>query len=268
MDVETTRPLTEAQPETTVTDEVVTMPRATVYAVVAAIVFFFIGYGVAWLSFSSVAGVQNEGLQDTVYEAVSQAFAELDLGALAANQGQQAEAPAAVVVVSEDDDPALGPADAPIVMVEFSDFRCPYCGRFYADTLQPLLERYEGQIRLVYRDFPVVGGALAAEAAECADDQGAFWDYHDTLFTNQSDLSETALISYAGQLDLDVETFTACLQGHVHQEEIQNDFLDGRSYNVTGTPTFFINGRRLIGARPLVVFQEMIDGILAEEAGG
>ena len=221
---------TEMPEEATIEKGVITISRPTAYFIVTAIVFFLLGYGVAWLSFD-------------------------------ANTPEQT----GIMMPDVDDDPALGPEDAPIVIVEFSDFRCPYCATFHTQTLYPLLEQYEGQIRFVYRDFPVVGGELAALASECADDQGVFWEYHELLFENQGALtSEDALIEMADQLEVHVDTFTSCLQDRVHSDEVEGDFADAVSYGLRGTPSFFINGRLIVGAQPLTVFVEVIEEILAE----
>lgn len=252
-------------------DAVVMVSRSTVYFVITAIAFFVIGFGVAWMMLSFSGQNQTGDMQEVVREAVAEAIAALDLSATGAVAGQQPTQPSAFVDVSQDDDPALGPEDAPVVIVEFSDFRCAYCGHFHQQTLLPLLEQYGDQLRLVYRDFPVVGGEAAALAAECADDQGLFWEYHDLLFENQrtADLSnEESLVSLASQMDgLDTETFATCLQEREHEQEVLNDFNDGRSHGVSGTPTFFINGQRLVGAQPIVAFQSVIDEILAEAGG-
>lgn len=258
----------EAPPEESRTQSF-EIPRSVLAIAVTAIVCFLAGYGLAWFSFNAATDAQAENLQDVVRQAVAQALAESGQGAVAAQPSQQQEAPS-IVEVSEDDDPAKGPEDAPIVIVEFSDFRCPYCARFFDQTLNPLFELYEGQIRLVYRDFPVVGGEQAAEAAECADDQGVFWEYHDLLFENQGALSSTdALIELAGQLDdVDVDQFAQCVEDRVHTGEVEADFADGLAYGVRGTPAFFINGRPVVGAQPITAFRQVIDSILAEQSGG
>ncbi|MBN1965427.1 MAG: DsbA family protein [Anaerolineae bacterium] len=236
--------------------------RSTLYFIVTAIAFFVIGYGVAWFSFNTALTAQNDLLDTTVRQAVSEALSNIDLNAVAGDESAQEPA---ILEVSVDDDPAIGPEDAPIVVVEFSDYRCPYCARFHEQTLYPLLEQYEGQIRLVYRDFPVVGGEQAALASECADDQGMFWEYHDLLFENQQSLSsESALVELASQLDLDIDEFTTCLTDSVHEPEIEGDFADAVSYGLRGTPSFFINGRLLVGAQPLSAFTAVIDDLLAE----
>lgn len=174
----------------------------------------------------------------------------------------------AVVDVSVDDDPARGPEDAAVTIIEFSDFQCPYCGRFFQQTLPQLMAQYGDRIRFVYRDFPLDQihpfARGAAIAAECADDQGKFWEYHDLLFSNQQALSGADLKSYADRLGLDTEAFAACVDDSRYNDEVNADLRDGLQAGVTGTPTFFINGRRVVGAQPLQTFQAIIDELLPE----
>lgn len=165
--------------------------------------------------------------------------------------------------IEEDDDPVLGPDDAPITIIEFSDFRCPYCQRFRAETFDALLQAYPGQIRFIYRDFPVVGGFEAAVAAECADEQGEYWAFHDLLFSGEiSDLTREAFLIYAERLALDLDTFESCLDDESIASEVEADAVYAAGLGVTGTPTFFINGIPLIGAQPLNVFAQIIDAEL------
>ncbi len=174
----------------------------------------------------------------------------------------------AVVDVSVDDDPARGPEDAAVTIIEFSDFQCPYCGRFFQQTLPQLMAQYGDRVRFVYRDFPLdqihPNARNAAIAAECADDQGKFWEYHDVLFSNQQALGVADLKRYAEQLGLDVAAFSQCLDSQKYNDEVNADLRDGLQAGVTGTPTFFINGRRVVGAQPLQTFQTLIDQALAE----
>lgn len=169
--------------------------------------------------------------------------------------------------VSPDDDPAWGPADAPVTIVEFGDYQCPYCKRFYDETFPAIKAAYEGRVRFVYRDFPLTSihpyAQKAAEASECADDQGRFWDYHDVLWANQGALDIASLKAYAAQLGLDMATFDDCLNSGKNAQEVQKDHSDGASYGVPGTPTFFINGVKLVGAQPFSSFQAVIDPLLA-----
>jgi protein-disulfide isomerase len=166
--------------------------------------------------------------------------------------------------VSVDDDAVLGSENAPITIIEFSDYRCPFCKRWHNETLEPLFERYPEQIRLIYRDFPVVGGFEAAQAAECAGDQGDYYAYHDLLFSGQyEELNTEAFAAYAEQLDLDPEQLLTCVEDRTFAEEIEADARYAASLGVTGTPTFFINGIPLVGAQPIDAFIQIIDAELA-----
>jgi protein-disulfide isomerase len=163
-----------------------------------------------------------------------------------------------------DDDPALGPVDAPITIVEFSDFNCPYCRRFHTETFPSLLAAYPDQIHFVYRDFPVVGGFEAAQAAECANLQGDFWPFHDLLLSgNQPALNSDAYSAYADDLGLDVQALLDCVESGQFTAEVEADARYASGLGVTGTPTFFINGIPLVGAQPLQAFQQIIDRELA-----
>ncbi len=176
--------------------------------------------------------------------------------------------------VSADDDPALGPADAPVLIVAFSDFQCPFCTRFWAETMPALVEEYvePGTVRFVFRDFPLAqihpNAIPAAMAAECADDQGAFWPMHDALFERQADWAraeqpKAVLAQYAAELGLEAGAFDACLQADRHVDELQNDLMQGLDYGVSGTPTFFVNGEKLVGALPIERFRAAVERALA-----
>ncbi len=166
--------------------------------------------------------------------------------------------------VSVDDDPALGPADAPITIVEFSDFNCPYCRKFQQETLGPLLALYPQQIRFVYRDFPITSAesTIASQAANCAGVQDAYWEFHDALFSGELGLGRQAYSSYADRLGLDVEALNACIDDGSQAAEVEADARAATELGVNGTPTFFINGIPLVGAQPLVQFRSVIDGEL------
>lgn len=168
--------------------------------------------------------------------------------------------------VSVDDDPSIGPEDAPVTIVEFSDYQCPFCARA-EPTIEQVLKEYEGKVRLVYRDFPLSfhqNAQKAAEATECADEQGKFWEYHDKLFENQDALDVNNLKQYAKDLGLDSSKFDNCLDSGKYTEEVQKDLADGQSLGVSGTPAFFINGRLVSGAQPFSAFKQVIDGELAK----
>ena len=188
--------------------------------------------------------------------------------------------PSEPVKISADDDPIIGNPNAPITIIEFSDFQCPFCARFHVQTLPLLLEEYieQGKVKLVFRDFPIQSihpNALpAAVAAECANEQGQFKAMHDMLFDNQNqwskqetDVALSIFTQYATEIQLDQNTFDSCLTSGKYIEEIRNDLEDGRSYDVTGTPGFFIGNDdigyvELKGAQPFESFKKVIDAQL------
>ena len=180
------------------------------------------------------------------------------------NLGAAPQAPEYVDDVSVDDDPMRGKEDAPVTIVEFSDYECPFCARF-ASNLDDILKNNEGRIRYVLRDFPLEtihpNAFKAAEAANCAGDQGQYWAMHDVMFANNQQLGIDRLKEYASQLKLDRNQFEECLNNDKYAEEVRNDLMDGQLYQVTGTPTFFINGRRLTGPS-LEELQQAIDEAL------
>ena len=171
--------------------------------------------------------------------------------------------------VPVDDDPGIGPEDAAITIVEFSDYECPYCTRWYAEVWPRLQETYPDQVRLVYRDFPLTsihGNAVsAAEAANCAGEQGAYWEFHEKLFISQDGLGEEAYQNYARELGLDLASFDQCFQERRYQDEVASDLNFAMNLGVRSTPTFFINGIALVGAQPFEIFKEVIDKELAGE---
>lgn len=169
--------------------------------------------------------------------------------------------------VKYDGAPILGEEDAPVTMVEFSDFQCPYCARFFEQTFPQLKENYikTGKVKLAFRHLPLSFHQYAqktAEASECANEQGKFWEYHDTVFNNQDQLSDTILSTWAGEIGLDVKKFDDCLESGKYKEKVQADSNDAGSYGVSGTPSFFINGKLLVGAQPYEAFQQVIDAEL------
>ncbi len=167
------------------------------------------------------------------------------------------------------DGPALGPADARITIVEFSDFQCPYCKRASA-VVKEVRERYPEDVRLVYKQFPLETihpqARGAAEASLCADEQDRFWDYHDKLFDNPRKLSEEDLLRYAGELELDLPRFEQCVADRAHKDVVDAHVELGRGLGVSGTPAFFVNGIMLSGSRPVESFTELIDAELQRMA--
>lgn len=158
-----------------------------------------------------------------------------------------------------------GGAKAPVTIVEFSDYQCPFCKRG-EDSVQKVFETYGDKVRIVFRDYPLPfhpQARPAAEAANCANDQGKFWEYNKKLFANQSALAETDLKTYAKDLGLDTAKFDECFAKKTHSAAIDKDIADGATVGVNGTPAFFINGRSLSGAQPFDKFKEVIDDELA-----
>jgi len=164
---------------------------------------------------------------------------------------------------------ARGPKEAPVSIVEFSDFRCPFC-KAVVPTLKQLAAQYSDRVRWVFRDFPIPAlhpdAPLAHEAARCAGEQGKFWPYHDVLFERAADASATALKQYAAEIGADRAAFDQCLDGHKYQAAVNADIEAGSKVGVNGTPTFFINGEMLVGNQPLAEFQRLIDRELARTA--
>ena len=168
------------------------------------------------------------------------------------------------IQVSEDDDAVEGQADAPITIIEFSDYECPFCGKFYTETLPLLRTNYieTGKVKLIFRDYPLndihPNAQKAAEAAECAGQQNKYFEMHDKLFENQQALSIDNLKQYAKDLNLNQQAFDTCLDDGTMAEEVNKDLAEGTSYGISGTPGFFINGRPIEGAQPFEAFETII----------
>jgi protein-disulfide isomerase len=169
------------------------------------------------------------------------------------------------VDVALGDDPFKGPEDAPVTIVAFSDYQCPFCSRAET-TVQQVLQKYGDKVRLVVRDFPLSfhqNAETASMGAACAGEKGKFWEMHGAMFANQAKLSATDLVDTAGGLGLDKDEFKACIDSGKYRAKIRKDMEDGQKYGVTGTPTFFINGIMLVGARGPEEFYDVIDRELA-----
>jgi protein-disulfide isomerase len=167
-----------------------------------------------------------------------------------------AEPPAATI------EPTMtrGPAAAPVTILEWSDFQCPFCQQAQ-DTMARLLGEFPDSVRLVFKDFPLRSheGALpAALAARCAGAQGRFWEYHDLLFVAQPAFSREELLGYARRLGLDVPRFTECLDAARFRDAVAADQREGRAAGVRATPTFFVNGEKIEGALPIEEFRDAI----------
>ncbi|MBT3416925.1 DsbA family protein [Candidatus Woesearchaeota archaeon] len=172
------------------------------------------------------------------------------------------------IQVSADDDDFLGDANAPVTIIEFSDYECPFCGRFYTDALQQIKEKYveTGKVKFVYRDFPLsfhTNAQKAAESAECAGDQEKYYEMHNMLFESGVTGGITSFKQYAANLGLNQNEFDVCLDSGKYYDEIQNDIKDGSAAGVRGTPATFVNGILVSGAQPFSVFEQIIEAELA-----
>lgn len=189
-------------------------------------------------------------------------------------------APAGPVTMSVGDGPALGNTDAPVTIVEFSDYQCPFCKKHFRNTLSVLKADYidTGKVRYVFRDFPLDTihpvARKAAEAAHCAGEQGKFWDMHDAIFNNQGVLMEDNLKRFARDMEVDVEAFNACLDGGKYAKRVEADVAVGSAAGVTGTPGFFIGRTKpdgtivataMKGAHPAAAFSQVIDRLLEDK---
>jgi len=170
------------------------------------------------------------------------------------------------VTVAYDPARVKGDPKAPVTIVEFSDFQCPYCKKSES-TLHELLTKYSGRVKLAYLDFPLreihPQAQRAAEAARCAGEQGKFWEYHDALYAEQSKLDGAELLTHARALNLDEKSFQSCLNSGKFKSKIEADLQQGSKVGVAGTPGFFINGVFLSGAVPPADFEKIIDTQLA-----
>lgn len=238
-----------------------TLNRLIIGVIVAAVVSAFLG--------GYVVGTETSGPSEVIIQGSK------DVGQTVSNL------PPAIFSISLDDDPVRGDPNAQITIVEFSDFQCPFCGRFFTQTLPMIEKNYieTGKVKFVYRDFPLPeihpNAIPAALAAECADDQGVFWEYHDKLFENLlqwENLDKQNVVrtfeQYAEDLGADTDTFNSCLESGKYLDEVQNDLNDGVSYGVTGTPGFFIGNEKIgytmvSGAQPYASFEQLLDQLLS-----
>jgi protein-disulfide isomerase len=171
------------------------------------------------------------------------------------------------VTVAFDPARVRGNADAPVTIVEFSDYQCPYCHQV-EPTIAAVLAKYGDKVRFAYRDFPLRNihehAELAAEASRCALEQGKFWEYHDQLF-KATNLDKEALVGYARTANVDQQKFESCLTSEKYKAQIDKDIDEGRKAGVNGTPAFFINGISTSGAQQVDAFTRIIDDELAQK---
>ena len=249
--------------------------------------WFFLGILVGVIGFAAYSAlvVKPSSSTPAAFDAVTvrtaardgtlDAIATLQAGGSAAQQQQQ-QGPQTVepntFTVREANQ--KGNAAAKITIVEFADYQCPFCERFEQTVAPALLKQYvdSGKVSFVYKHSAFLGqeSIWAAQAAECAADQGKFWEFHDLLFKKQNGenvgtFTKENLIKYAQELKLDATKFDPCLNNDETLPRVQADTLEGRNAGVSGTPTFFINGKPLVGAQPLTAFQQQIDGLLGQQ---
>ena len=160
------------------------------------------------------------------------------------------------------DSPRLGNASAKIIIVEFADFTCPFSKQEFP-VVRELLAKYPDKINFVFRNFPLgdanhAGGKEASIAAVCANSQGKFWPFHDKIFQNQKNFTKTDLLSLAGQVGLNMESFSQCFESAAVKSKVEKDWADGVALGVTGTPSFFLNGEKVEGAIPLEAWEKVI----------
>ena len=176
--------------------------------------------------------------------------------------------------IGVDDDPSLGDPKAPVTIIEFGDYQCPFCRQFWRETFPRLKKEYidTGKVRFIYRDYPQAvhpEAMLSAMAAECADDQGKYYEFHDKVFREQDRRGRDVvrfrapeLKRWAADIKLDTTAFGACLDEERHKDEVSKDYKDLEGLGIEGTPIFFVNGRALVGAHPFATFQKVIEDFL------
>ncbi len=206
-----------------------------------------------WKVLSLARQIQNGEISPDSFDFSDKSMSSLRLAAIPIS-----DQPANVI---SDDDPSLGRKDAPVTIVEFADFQCPF-SKEASFVMRELALKYPEKIYYIYRDFPLTDlhplARKAAEASECASDQGKFWEYHDKLYQNQSDLSQERLYQFASELNLNTSLFRSCLDSGIYKDEVEKDYQDGLQAGVRGTPTFFINGVKIQGAIPKDIFEKLI----------
>ena len=203
-----------------------------------------------------------------------QAMAQQQAPAPAANPSQQPAAPTGPVNVATGQFPVLGKSSAKVKVIEFADLRCPFCERWYQDSEKQLITDYvnTGKIQFAFRNFAFLGpeSTTAAQAAVCANAQGAFWKFHDWMYEHQADESDTAyysndnLIKYATDLGMDKTKFTSCLTSTTAVNAVASDLADGQTAGVSGTPTIFVDGVAIVGDVPYAQLKSAIDAELAK----
>ncbi|RME30843.1 DsbA family protein [Candidatus Woesearchaeota archaeon] len=238
---------------------------ATVLGILVLITAYAVGFQAGKLKTGGAATV-------TAKEEVDAAGKTAPSAPTPAQQPPTPPPPSAPVEVSAEGAPIEGDPDAPVTIIEWSDFQCPFCGRFFSQTLGKIRSEYidTGKVKFAYRDFPLSfhqNAQKAAEAGKCAFAQGNdyFWQLHDKMMSNQQALSVDDIKGYAATIEgLDTEAFNTCLDSGAMTDAVKKDFDAGRAAGVRGTPGFFVNGKPISGAQPYSVFKQAIDAELAK----
>jgi protein-disulfide isomerase len=260
-------------------DEAVVISQATFFYFLIAVVFFAAGFIVAWVTYSTTAGASaarelRSAAADGAREAVQTEMPGLQATTIAllgssatVDTGPQPTAlPPTPVSIDVSNSPAWGSENAKVTIVEYSDFQCSFCERFFQLTYPQLKQQYGDKIRFVYKNFPflTLDSEPAAIASVCAQEQGKFWEFHDALFSDQHTRGRDAYVKFATDAKIpNITQFTQCIDSSKYAATVQADSAQGQGFGVTGTPTFFINGVALVGAQPFDVFKANIDRILA-----
>lgn len=254
MSDENQMPLEKEKPITNKSEEMIVISKVTFNYVLIAVTFLVVGIAIGLFGL-------NRPKSDEIDELRLRAVMQSVLADMDFNRDVETSRFALV-----DDDPYLGDEDAPIVIIEFSDFFCTYCKRHFDQTFVPLLENYGEHIRYVYRDYPQLTAESqpAAMAAQCAYEQDEFWDFHNDFFNNQQVLGRDFYIETAEKYGLDMDAYIECLDSERYYEETNIDWLDGQLEGVRGTPGFFVNGQFVSGAQPYVLFERLIQKELME----
>jgi hypothetical protein len=237
------------------TDEQIHKRRNMIATIVTIVILVFVGLFVARVVyFTSLIRSGDIDLSD--FSSTGSLTTSLKLAGLPIPDGS-------FDVVSSDD-PSLGASDAPVTIVEFADFGCPY-SREASLVMRALAREHPDTVRYIYRDFPITEihplAMAAAQAGECAQEQGAFWAYHDKLYQNQNDLSVERLGQFAREVGMNESRFVNCLNSGRFEAEVQQDYEDGLQAGVRGTPTFFINGHRVSGSIPRPLLEQIIESL-------
>lgn len=246
----------EAEPAARDKSKTMTFKRSHVYAALLPLVFV-IGLSVGYLFWGRTTETNIAQAAEAAQQAQPQAA-----------QAEAAPQEVRRYDVPEDDDPVWGSDDAPVTIIEFSDYECPYCQKWHVQIWPQIQAAYPDQVRLVFRDFPLTqlhaNAVSAAAAANCANEQDAYWEFNELLFSGQS-LNKSTYAQFASDLNLEMEAFTECLESGRQNDEVMADYEYAANLGVSSTPTFFVNGIPVVGAQPFEVFQQIIEAELAGE---